>query len=209
MGKREELLDSDGVTSDADKTPTTSKKATSTGTKKVVSASTKKAATSGTKKASTSAKKLSSTTAGGGTSQKTTAKKNSSAGIENKADSMEDNENVSAESSPEESTKKEPKVSSYSSGVYAPSICGKNRSEVESFCNSDLPICKFQTKQASGHEPFHITTDLRADQGPCIRRCDSKWGLSDKHCAQDEECHEGVVACTKCSLLNKRGCEAF
>lgn len=214
LGKYEELLDSDGLTSDDKKTPTTSKKATSTGTKKAAPTSTNKVATSRTKNDSTSTKKLSST-AGEGTSRVSSstseapAETKSSAGVENEADNTEDNKNKSKEMETEESTKKEPKISSYSSGVYAPSICGKSRSEVEAVCNTDLPICKFQTKQASGHEPFRITTDLRAGQGDCIRRCDSKWGLSDQHCAQDEECHEGVVACTKCSLLNKRGCEAF
>ena len=101
-------------------------------------------------------------------------------------------------------------VASHSSRAYVPSICGKSRTDVEAICNTDTPICKYETEQPSGNKPFHITTKLRPNQdGACIRRCDSRWGLSKEHCQDDEECFEDIVAFTKFALLSKRGCEAF
>lgn len=91
---------------------------------------------------------------------------------------------------------------------YAPYICGESKEAVEEFCNSDRPICKFVTEQTSGDRPFHITNRLRRNQGDCIRRCDSKYGLSDAHCARGETCIK-VPRCTKCALLTSPGCEAF
>jgi hypothetical protein len=92
---------------------------------------------------------------------------------------------------------------------YSPSICGVSREAVEKVCNTEVNICKYETQQPSGKEPFHITTTLRPNQGDCIRRCDRRYGLSETHCLTGETCFTDVTACTKCALLTRRGCEAF
>jgi len=219
LGKKEELLDSDAVTSDPQKASSvastkkiqTTKKTTTGASSKpdvkvstTASTETKKAASAETKKASTGTTKATSSD-GKTSSSNGTIKSNGNSTSTKKSTSSEKGELATSTAA----TTKSEASSSYSSGVYAPSICGKSRKDVEAICNTDLPICKYQTMQATGHEPFHITTTLRPNQGDCIRRCDSKWGLSDKHCVNDEECHVGVETCTKCALLNKRGCEAF
>lgn len=91
---------------------------------------------------------------------------------------------------------------------YAPYICGESKEAVEEFCNSDRPICKYVTEQASGDKPFRITNRLRRNQGDCIRRCDARYGLSDAHCSRGETCIK-VPKCTKCARLTSPGCEAF
>lgn len=194
LGKREQLLDSDGMTSDA------KRKSSSVTSKKVTS--TTSSSSNGKNKGSSTMTEMASarTKKDSGSEEKTTSGSNGKAlGKSTSAGDGTSTKEKSTESKKGESDTKDSsaktKYSSYSSGVYTPSICGTSREEVESFCNTAMPICKYETEQALGHKPFHITDRLRPNQGDCIRRCDSKWGLSDKHCLSGEECHLGASCC--------------
>lgn len=213
LGRKEEVLDSTGEAKTTKPSSSVASKAVSASTKSSEKrpsiAEAKGTSSTGTKEASTGTKKE------GSREGKATSSSNGKAAGKDSAtkDVTTNRKKKTIESDEDESEVSDAGAkkhfSSYSSGVYSPSICGTSRTAVEEICNTDRPICKYETKQASGHEPFHIMEKLRPNQGDCIRRCDSKWGLSEKHCLQGEECHEGLVACTKCSILYKPGCEPF
>ena len=72
----------------------------------------------------------------------------------------------------------------------------------------DYPVCKFKRldDDAGG---IIITGELVEGQGDCMRRCDTRFGMSEEvHCGQGEKCFQFVPGCP-CVNLNDQECHPY
>ena len=88
---------------------------------------------------------------------------------------------------------------------YRPMVCGRDLEKAQDSC-SRLPICTYSKvlDPATGMERL----ELDANQGDCVRRCDSRYGLSEDHCGQHEYCFSFVPTCP-CSEIDAEDCRPF
>jgi hypothetical protein len=71
-----------------------------------------------------------------------------------------------------------------------------------------LPLCKFKRIENGGVGKI-ITGELVEGQGDCMRRCDTRFGMSQEiHCAPGEKCHSFILGCP-CPNLNDVGCHPY
>ena len=88
---------------------------------------------------------------------------------------------------------------------YRAHVCGPSLPVAKHSC-ATLPVCKYMTLE--NESGTTITSLVRADQGPCVRRCDIKYGLSSNHCLAGDTCFPYVTQC-KCDSLTGEGCQPF
>lgn len=79
---------------------------------------------------------------------------------------------------------------------------GGGHDAIRERCGS-LPVCRFIR-----NADFVITSELVAGQGDCVRRCDTRFGLSDDNCGDDEECYSFVRGCP-CENLDDPECRPY
>jgi hypothetical protein len=93
--------------------------------------------------------------------------------------------------------------------AYAGFFCGppeKGEQGIMEKCNS-LPVCKFK-RVDDGSMGKIITSELEEGQGDCMRRCDTRFGLSEGHCGMGEKCHSFIMGCP-CPNLGDEGCRPY
>jgi hypothetical protein len=94
--------------------------------------------------------------------------------------------------------------------AYAGFFCGppeKGEQGIMEKCN-DLPVCKFK-RIDDGAAGKVITGELEGGQGDCMRRCDTRFGLSEEvNCGPGEKCHSFVMGCP-CNSLSDEECHPY
>jgi hypothetical protein len=99
-------------------------------------------------------------------------------------------------------------------GPFAPSyagfFCGPADEGEEGIMNKcqQLSICKFKRIE-NGDAGKIITGELVQGQGDCMRRCDTRFGMSEEiHCGPGEKCHSFILGCP-CPNLNDEKCHPY
>ena len=99
-------------------------------------------------------------------------------------------------------------------GPYAPAYAGFFCSPaaagvlgIMNKCNG-YPVCKFKRIE-DGAAGKVLTGELVEGQGDCMRRCDTRFGMSQEvHCGQGETCFSFVPGCP-CPNLNDQECHPY
>eukprot|EP00541_Cyclophora_tenuis_P011127 CAMPEP_0116567182 /NCGR_PEP_ID=MMETSP0397-20121206/14859_1 /TAXON_ID=216820 /ORGANISM="Cyclophora tenuis, Strain ECT3854" /LENGTH=389 /DNA_ID=CAMNT_0004094133 /DNA_START=93 /DNA_END=1262 /DNA_ORIENTATION=+ len=87
---------------------------------------------------------------------------------------------------------------------YQAYVCAPNFVDAKEWC-VNRPVCKYKTEYRDGETI--ITTEIEENQGDCVRRCDSKYGLTSAHCG-GLSCFSYVTEC-KCASLDGEGCQPY
>jgi hypothetical protein len=94
--------------------------------------------------------------------------------------------------------------------AYAGFFCGPPGEGEEGIMEKcrDLPVCKFKRVE-DGAVGLVLTGELEDGQGDCMRRCDTRFGMSEEmHCGEGETCHSFIMGCP-CDNLTDGGCHPY